>query len=292
LIRSMTGFGLGEAEADGLAVRVEVRTVNHRFLQARYRLPAEFADLEPRVDQALKKRLSRGSVTLTAVATRAAAPTAVSVDDKVASRYVELLGRMAGELGVENDLKLSHLVGLPGVIATCVDETAHETESKILLTAVEAALENLVEMRVQEGGSLEADIRVHMAAIAELRTQIGARIPQVVQEHFDNLRRRAAEILGIDSPIDPADLNRELAILSEKTDVAEEVSRLDSHLEQLNSILGGGGEVGRKLDFLVQELNREANTIGSKAGDTQVAHAVVELKTHIERVREQVQNIE
>lgn len=288
----MTGFGLGEAQAEGLAVRVELRSVNHRFLQARYRLPPEFADLEPKVDQALKKRLSRGSVTLTAVATRAAAPTTVRVDEEVARRYVELLRNMARQLSVDNDMALSTLVGLPGVIATQVNETAHETESKTLLAAVEASLENLVEMRVQEGGSMEADIRGHMAAIADLRGQIGERIPQVVQGHFDNLRKRAADLLGPDSTVDPADLGRELAILAEKTDVAEEVSRLDSHLEQLDSILCAGGEVGRKLDFLVQELYREANTIGSKAGDAQVAHAVVELKTHIERVREQVQNIE
>ena len=292
MIRSMTGFGLGEVQADGLTVRVEVRSVNHRFLQARYRLPAEFADLEPQVDQAVKQRLSRGAVTLTAIATRAAAPQTVQVDDAVAARYLELLGKTAATLGVENDIKLSHLVGLPGVVASQADGAAHEEESQVLLGAVGTALDHLVAMRAEEGQALEADIRKHMGAIAELRAVIEGRMPVVVQEHFEASRKRAEDLLGPDSKIDPKDLSRELAMLAERSDVAEEISRLDSHANQLDVILSKGGEVGRKLDFLVQELYREANTVGSKAGDAEVAHAVVELKTHIERVREQVQNME
>lgn len=292
MIRSMTGFGLGEVQADGLTVRVEVRSVNHRFLQARYRLPAEFADLEPQVDQAVKQRLSRGAVTLTAIATRAAAPQTVRVDDAVAARYLELLGKTAATLGVENDIKLSHLVGLPGVVASQADGAAHEEESQVLLGAVGTALDHLVAMRAEEGQALEADIRKHMGAIAELRAVIEGRMPVVVQEHFEASRKRAEDLLGPDSKIDPKDLSRELAMLAERSDVAEEISRLDSHANQLDVILSKGGEVGRKLDFLVQELYREANTVGSKAGDAEVAHAVVELKTHIERVREQVQNME
>jgi len=288
----MTGFGLGEVQADGLTVRVEVRSVNHRFLQARYRLPAEFADLEPQVDQAVKQRLSRGAVTLTAIATRAAAPQTVRVDDAVAARYLELLGKTAATLGVENDIKLSHLVGLPGVVASQADGAAHEEESQVLLGAVGTALDHLVAMRAEEGQALEADIRKHMGAIAELRAVIEGRMPVVVQEHFEASRKRAEDLLGPDSKIDPKDLSRELAMLAERSDVAEEISRLDSHANQLDVILSKGGEVGRKLDFLVQELYREANTVGSKAGDAEVAHAVVELKTHIERVREQVQNME
>jgi len=288
----MTGFGLGEVQADGLTVRVEVRSVNHRFLQARYRLPAEFADLEPQVDQAVKQRLSRGAVTLTAIATRAAAPQTVQVDDAVAARYLELLGKTAATLGVENDIKLSHLVGLPGVVASQADGAAHEEESQVLLGAVGTALDHLVAMRAEEGQALEADIRKHMGAIAELRAVIEGRMPVVVQEHFEASRKRAEDLLGPDSKIDPKDLSRELAMLAERSDVAEEISRLDSHANQLDVILSKGGEVGRKLDFLVQELYREANTVGSKAGDAEVAHAVVELKTHIERVREQVQNME
>lgn len=288
----MTGFGLGEGSDAGFSVRVEIRSVNHRFLQARFRLPSEFADLEPVVDKRVKKFLSRGAVTMTVNVNRAAAPSAVSIDRDVAKRYAELLGDLAGPLGIENDLKLSTLVSLPGVVVSALDEQLHEKEAKVLLAAVDVALKALVEMRATEGASLEKDIREQSSAIVRLRAEIGERMPLVVQTHFDNMRQRAEELLGKEGSIDPADLNRELAMLAERSDVSEEVSRLDSHIEQLETVLGAGGEVGRKLDFLVQELYREANTIGSKASDAQVAHAVVDLKTHIERVREQVQNIE
>lgn len=288
----MTGFGLGEAEVDSLTVRVEIRSVNHRFLQARFRLPSEFADLEPRVDQAVKKKLSRGAVTLTVITVRGAAPNAVRVDDELAARYLELLGRTARQLGIENDLSLSKLAGLPGVVGTQLDESTREEETKALMQAVNAALENLVAMRKSEGDSMEVDIRKNVSAVSELRAKIETRMPVVVQEHFERMRKRAEGLLEREAQIDPKDLARELALLAERTDVSEEISRLDSHLAQLETILAKGGEVGRKLDFLVQELYREANTIGSKASDAEVAHAVVDLKTHIERVREQVQNIE
>ncbi|MFT7486295.1 MAG: hypothetical protein ACI9F9_002150 [Candidatus Paceibacteria bacterium] len=288
----MTGFGLGEGADGGFSVRVELRSVNHRFLQARFRLPSEFAHLEPKVDQRVKKRLSRGAVTMTVLVTRAAAPSSVGVDQEVAARYAALLADLAEPLGVPNDLTLSTLVGLPGVIASKQEDGLHEKESGVLLEAVDAALERLVEMRATEGDALEADIRAQTVAVVRLRAEIGERMPAVVTEHFENMCQRAQDLIGKGSSVDPGDLKRELAMLAEKSDISEETSRLDSHIVQLNKVLDGGGEVGRKLDFLVQELYREANTIGSKAGDAQVAHAVVDLKTHIERIREQVQNIE
>lgn len=288
----MTGFGLGEVDADGLVVRVEIRSVNHRFLQARFRLPSEFADLEPAVDKLVKQSLSRGSVTMTVNVSRAAAPSTVVVDHELAARYVEKLGELSRSLDIENDLELSDLATLPGVIADRQDRSAHERETQTLLGAVGAALANLVEMRETEGESMEADIRKNAALIATLQGSIDARMPEVVKAHFEAMKKRAEDLLGDDTKIDPKDLARELAVISERADVSEEISRLASHLEQLDKVLATGGEVGRKLDFLVQELYREANTIGSKCGDATVSHAVVDLKTYIERVREQVQNIE
>ncbi|MCB9914685.1 MAG: YicC family protein [Planctomycetes bacterium] len=291
MIRSMTGFGLGEAAAKGLTVRTEIRTVNHRFLQPRLRLPQEFAELEPLVDAELKKALARGAVTLTVNVTRSAAPTAVKVDEEVAKRYVQLLRRMGKKLELPDDLSLAHLAALPGVISTPSDDQGHQRDAKLVLASVRAALKNLVEMREVEGKSLEADLRKHAKAIAALRNKVAKRMPEVVKAHHENVRQRAARLMeGVQ--LDPKDLARELALLAEKTDVSEELARLDSHLQQLDTVLGQGGEVGRKLDFLVQEIYREANTIGSKANDAQVAHWVVDLKTHIERVREQVQNVE
>ena len=292
MIRSMTGFGLGEVEADGLVVRTEIRSVNHRFLQARFRLPSEFADLEPRVDALIKKVLARGAVTRTVTSTRTAAPTAVKVDEEVAARYVRLLRKTGKNLKLEDDLRLSHVASLPGVVAARADEKGHQRESKAVLQSVEVALENLLAMRQVEGEHLEQDLRKHAKLIAKLCTSIEKRMPKVVASHHAAMLARASKLMGDAGHLEARDLAREVAILAEKTDVSEELARLQSHLAQLDSVLHKGGEVGRKLDFLVQEFNREANTIGSKASDAKVAHAVVELKTHIERVREQVQNVE
>jgi uncharacterized protein (TIGR00255 family) len=288
----MTGFGLGEVEADGLVVRTEIRSVNHRFLQARFRLPSEFADLEPRVDALIKKVLARGAVTLTVNSTRSAAPTAVKVDEEVAARYVSLLRKAGKGLKLEDDLRLSHIAALPGVVAARADEKGHQRESKAVLQSVELALQSLLAMRQVEGENLEQDLRKHAKLITKLCTSIEKRMPKVVSQHHAAMLVRAQKLLGDAAHLETRDLAREVAILAEKTDVSEELARLQSHLAQLDSVLTKGGEVGRKLDFLVQEFNREANTIGSKASDAKVAHAVVELKTHIERVREQVQNVE
>ncbi len=288
----MTGFGLGEVQNGGFTVRVELRSVNHRFLQARFRLPSEFSSLEPKVDKLVKSQLNRGAVTLTVIVDRRSSDNTVNVDEEAAGRYAHLLGNLARSMGIENDMTISTLVGLPGVVSTQSAEQDRDQEDANLLDAVRAAIDALVQMRETEGANLEADIRAEAKEVAALRKTIGERMPLVVQQHFENMRQRAQDLIGEGANLDPKDLARELAMLAEKADVAEEVSRLDSHLEQLDAVLKKGGEVGRKLDFLIQELYREANTIGSKVGDAQVAHSVVNLKTHIERIREQVQNIE
>ena len=233
----MTGFGLGEAEADGLAVRAEIRSVNHRFLQVRYRLPPEFADLEPQVDVLVKKNLSRGSVTVTLQVTRRAEPTAITVDEDVAARYLKLLKRAGKNLGVENDLTLSDLTALPGVVGTRFDERGRRKQSKAILAAVKAALENLLSMRELEGENLQKDLEKHARLSTRLRAQIAKQMPSVVENHLENMRRRAQDLLGEEARIEPGDLVRELAVLAERTDVSEEISRLESHLEQLDSVL-------------------------------------------------------
>lgn len=287
----MTGFGSAELEANGVSVRVELRSVNHRFLQVRQRVPVEFGELEPKLETLLKKRLSRGSVNLTVSVARAASPNAVELDLVVAKRYRKLLGDAARELQLPDDVGLARLIDLPGVIAQRADESERERERKLVEKATKQAIDALVEMREAEGARMDKDLRKHAKAIERLRKQIGARMPKLVAEHQDALRVRIADLAGgVD--IAPADLAREVALIADKSDVSEELARLEAHLEALAEALDKGGAVGRQLDFLVQELNREANTIGSKAGDVTVAHAVVDLKTNIERVREQVQNVE
>lgn len=292
MIRSMTGFGLAEAERDGLVVRVEVRSVNHRFLQVKLRLGGEFADLEPQIDALVRKRCARGAVTVATQVVRTPGASGLLVDEQVAARYVRELRTLAGRLEVSDDLGLAALAQLPGVVAATSDPKRHRREAKLVLEVVDAALERLSEMRRTEGRNLERELRKHLLAITRLRARIEKRMPSVVRQHHLALRKRVAELLDRATVVPAADLARELAVLADRMDVSEELARLDSHLSQLDSLLERGGEAGRRLDFLVQELFRETNTIGSKCNDAKVAHAVVELKTHIERIREQVQNVE
>ena len=298
MILSMTGFGQAEAEAGNLAVRVEIRSVNHRFLHVRHRFPPELGALEPQVEALLRKKVARGAISISVNLERAATPGEVFLNVDVARRYKSLLVRAASDLGVANDLALSSLVQLPGVLGTQSDEERHRREARAVLRACEDAIAALIESRAVEGRSLQADLAKHAAAVARLVARIEKRIPRVVRGHMQALLRRIEELLGAAGSLANGDkvarndLARELALIADRNDVSEEVARLKSHLDQLRGTLAVGGAVGRRLDFLVQELNREANTIGSKCNDSAVAHSVVELKTHIERVREQVQNVE
>lgn len=287
----MTGFGFAEVEAEGVSIRVEIRAVNHRFLQVRLRVPIELGELEPKLEAIVRQRLSRGALNLNVNLTRLASPSAVSLDLDVAKRYRKLLGGAAKELGLTDDVGLSKLIELPGVISQRADSDSRERDIKLIIKATETALAGLVEMREAEGARLEKDLRKHTKVIAKLRKQIRARVPKLVKEHQAALRSRVEE-LGGGLNLAETDLAREMALIADKTDVSEEISRLEAHLEALDDALAKGGSIGRQLDFLVQELYREANTIGSKAGDVEVAHAVVDLKTNIERIREQVQNVE
>jgi len=287
----MTGFGFAEVEAEGVSIRVEIRAVNHRFLQVRQRVPAELGELEPKLEAMLRKKLARGAVNLNVNLTRSASPSAVDLDLEVAKRYRKLLTKAANELALTDDVGLSKLIELPGVISQRADSGSRERDLKLIVKATETALAGLLEMREDEGARMERDLRKHTKVIARLRKQIRGRMPKLVKAHQDGLRARVEELAG-GLNLAETDLSREMALIADKTDVSEELSRLEAHLDALDDALAKGGSIGRQLDFLVQELYREANTIGSKAGDVEVAHVVVDLKTNIERVREQVQNVE
>ena len=300
-MRSMTGLGAasrsaakgkGKSGAQALALSAEVRSVNHKFLQLKLRLPSELALLEPEVEALVRKRLERGSVTLNVSSHGAAQLSALALDVGVARSYHAQLLELARELGLEPKIGLEDLAKLPGVFASEPDSKAMQQGRKLLLEVVEAALDNLEEMREREGQALARDLAKHGAQIARIAAQIRTRMPLVVKGHQDNLRKRVAELLGEKAALAPADVAREIALLADRLDVTEEITRLESHLAQLQVLGAKNGSVGRQLDFLVQEFLREANTIGSKCNDAQVAHAVVELKTSIERLREQVQNVE
>lgn len=294
-MRSMTGFGAAASEPakkSGAALRVEIRTVNHKFLQVKARLPQELSFLESEVEELVRKTLDRGAVQVSVFASGAVGVETVAIDPAAAKRYKRELERLAAELGIEPDVHLDTLIQLPGVIGTGVDaSTLHKREREVL-TLVKQALAALALMRAAEGRAVAKDLDKHARAIEKLVAQIEKRMPEVVQEHRAALEKRVGELLGDRGQLAPGDLAREVALLADKLDVTEELSRLRSHLAQLGALLAKDGPVGRQLDFLVQELFREANTVGSKCSDAPVAHAVVELKTLIERLREQVQNVE
>lgn len=288
----MTGFGAALAQRDGLSVRAEVRSVNHRHLQIKTRLPGEFAHLEPDVEQALRKRIQRGAVSATVTIARQGAADAVELNPDVAQRYQRHLKRLAKELDLPLEYGLLDIANLPGVLTWRSEVEAGEKEARLVRSAVADATDGVLAMREREGASLAADLRRNAAAIERLLARIEKRMPRVVEQHHKNLAARIRELVDAPQAVSERDLARELALIADRVDVSEETTRLRSHLEQLGRVLDKGGTVGRQLDFLTQEFFREANTTGAKCNDAQVAHLVVELKTHIERLREQVQNVE
>jgi uncharacterized protein (TIGR00255 family) len=293
-LRSMTGFGSASSEDQDYALRVELRSVNHRHFLLKARLPQEFGHLEAEVERLLRKVLDRGAVSVHLSAVRGPAAAAVHLDFELAQRYRAELERLGRHLGVPGEVGLQTLLGLPGVVgARESGEQGAERASARVLELVSRALEELRRMREQEGAALGSDLRRNAAAMLKLVARIEKRMPRVAREHQRALQRRVAELLTDKHPgVSPADLAREIALIADRLDVSEEVTRLRSHLEQLETTLAGGGPVGRKLDFLVQEIFREVNTVGSKCSDAQVAHWVVDAKSHAERLREQVQNLE
>jgi uncharacterized protein (TIGR00255 family) len=291
-MRSMTGLGSAQRSDKGLALRAEVRSVNHKFLQLKIRLPQELSMLEPEVEALVREKLERGSVALNVTSHGAAALSPVELNLAVAKRYKQLLAKLAKEIGVEREMRLDDFAQLPGVFSAEPDTRALSRVRKSLLAVVAAALDSLAEMREREGAALAKDLARHGAQIRRVTGEIGERMPVVGRAHHENLTRRVGELLGERTSLAPSDIAREIALLADRLDVSEELARIDSHLSQLDVLLRRDGSVGRQLEFLVQEFLREANTIGSKCNDAPVAHAVIELKTQIERLREQVQNVE
>ncbi len=291
MLRSMTGFGAASGEGAGVATQAEARSVNHRHLQLKLRLPSELSALEPKIDAAVRKRLGRGAVTVSITLTWLdGAVTAIDLD--AAARYQGELARLARKLDLEDTLDLSALLALPGVVAPQAARVPSTRQVKLVMATVEEALDALIEMREREGGALLRDLSRNGSTLSKTVAKIGKRMPRVVRDAQAGLKQRVETLLD-GARVPEADLAREIALIADRSDVSEELSRLASHIDQIENRLGSGdGSVGRELDFLVQELFRELNTLGAKCGDAQVAHWVVEAKTLVERLREQVQNVE
>lgn len=289
---SMTGFGGGEARAGTTRVGVEVRTVNHRYLDVTVKGPREYVSLESRILEAVRARMKRGKVDVfVSRAADAGAPGAVQVNAPLARGYRDALRALQAELGLPGEVTIGMIAALRDVVVTGAPDSDPEAEWPAVLEALGVALDRLAAMRADEGKRLADDLAKQTANLRALAAAARERAPKIVEEYRVRLRDRLAKLLG-DTALDPARLAQEVALLAERTDVHEELVRLDSHLDQLDALLGGGGELGRKLDFLLQEVGREINTLGSKANDADLARIVVDLKSTAEKIREQIQNLE
>ena len=285
-IRSMTAFASGERSTDWGTLGCELRAVNHRFLEVGVRLPDELRASEPALRERIAARLSRGKVDLAMRLRTNASGDALQVDDAVVERLGDLARRVDGRFpGMRVDF--AQLLQLPGVLQSrAVDPEALQAAALALLDAV---LDDFVAAREREGTKLATAISERAAAIAGIAGEVRALVPQIRAGQRQKLETRLAE-LG--SALEPGRLEQELVIWLQKLDVDEELDRLDSHLGELRRVLAQREPVGRRLDFLLQEFNREANTLGSKSVDARTTNAAVELKVLIDQVREQVQNIE
>jgi uncharacterized protein (TIGR00255 family) len=292
----MTGFGRAAFELDGVPFEVEIRTVNHRHLDVRIRLPRILAESESGLKARVQAKLKRGKVDVSIqTATGAASPPTLELDQAAAQQLVAAARELAEAHGLDPELRVAELLALPGV-ARFVER---ELDAVGLAAAVERAFDEALEaadaMRAREGETLEAEVRSRLDAVGQLVDAIEVRAGTVVEAVREKLRRRVEKLEVETGLVDEARLHQEIVIAADRLDITEEVVRLRSHIEQFTGVLDGSGPgvaVGRQLDFLLQEMGRETNTIGSKANDAEIAHGVVDLKTELERIREQVQNIE
>ena len=289
---SMTGFGAADAKVPGGRLSVEVKSVNHRYLDVTVKGPREYVALEPRILEAVRGRMRRGKVDVfVSRSVDLADPSAVKANVDLAKGYRAALESIRRELGLTGEVTLPMIAGMRDVVTTGGGDADPEIEWDSVSRALESALERIGVMREQEGARLALDLRTQAAELRRLATAAGERAPHVVEEHRVRLAERLKKLLG-DTALDPARLDQEIALLADRTDVHEEMVRLASHLDQLDAIVEQGGEIGRKLDFLLQEIGRETNTLGSKANDAALGRIVVDLKAVAERVREQIQNVE
>ncbi len=292
MIKSMTGYGRFQQTIDGREILVEIKSVNHRYFEFSARVPRAYGYLEEKLKSFIQGRVSRGKVDVGVTIFNVEGKDAqIEVNQSIVAGYVNALRKANESLKLKDDLSLSNLIRLPdifNVIKTAEDETVIWNDVK---TVAEEALNNFISMREIEGLKMMDDIKSRLGYIGELVDMVEVRSPMVTEAYRQKLYGKLCEILS-DKKIDEQRILTEAAVFSEKTAVDEETVRLKSHIHQFGTLLEIKEPVGRKLDFLIQEFNRESNTIGSKAQDIEITKIVVELKSEIEKIREQIQNIE
>jgi uncharacterized protein (TIGR00255 family) len=291
MLTSMTGFGSGRARVGDEEVSVELRSVNHKFCEVKLRLPRELSSADAVLQKQIKDRIARGVVdALVRRHSTASTASAPVIDLALAREYRQRMTELASALRLPDEITLREIASQPGVLR--LEERGVNTEAALEATqlALDSALAALTAMRRVEGEALQRDLTLRLDKIAAEVAQVSQLVPQSVQEHHRRVAARVEELARVG--VDPQRLAQEVAFFAERTDVTEEMTRLQSHLQQCRDLIAGNEPAGRKLDFLVQEMHREVNTTGSKSQHAEISRSIVELKSELERLREQVQNVE
>ncbi len=292
MIKSMTGYGSAKGAADGFEITVELKSVNNRYLDTSVRLPRSFIFAEDAVKSAVQSHISRGKVDVfVTVDSSSAGDVAVRVNEALLKGYIDAITHIFEEYPVTNDLTAMSVARLPDVLSVEKKDMDAEEIAAAISAIAEKALKDFDEMRIREGEKLRDDVLSRLETIDRLVGVVEEKAPETVRDYRARLEQKMTEVLA-SSGIDESRILAEAAIFADHIAVDEETVRLRSHMSQLKTMINGSSPIGRKIDFLVQEFNREANTIGSKCQNSEIAHVVVELKSEIEKIREQIQNIE
>ncbi|HEY2827996.1 MAG TPA: YicC/YloC family endoribonuclease [Pirellulales bacterium] len=294
MLLSMTGFGEAHQQANGLAAVVEVRTINNRFFKFTMRAGEGYSALESRVESLVREHIKRGTVQVSVQVDRNTSPEDYSINESVLEGYRQQLQKLQDRAGIKQDVPLQSFLTLPGVVKERLsDPSQAEADWPAIEKTLKAALGQLDKMRREEGQAMASDLAANCRTIAAELKQIAVRAPSVVDAYRVRLEDRVRAALEEHKLVlNPSDLVREIAIYAERSDISEEIVRLESHLQQFEQIMASPESAGRKLEFVTQEMLREVNTIGSKSTDVEIARHVIEIKATIERLREMIQNVE
>ena len=294
MIKRMTGFGRGEYTDGKRSIIAEIKSVNHRYSDITIKMPRRYAFAEDKIKNAVKDKIRRGKVDVSIIVENITENDVnIKLNTMLAKQYYDNLTELKGEFDLSGDISLQFLASLPDVMKAIPDVEDEEEITKAILEAVSEAAVNLEKMRAVEGEKLAEDLVAKGAHVKEILDQIAERAPQVVVDYTAKLKERIQDLLGSSVQVPEDRILVEAAVFADKCAIDEEITRLNSHLDQLKSIIEKSSQPdGKKLDFLVQEMNREANTIGSKANDITITNYMLEIKSEIEKIREQVQNIE
>ena len=292
MIKSMTGYGGAKGSVEGLDISIELKSVNNRYLDTSVRLPRSFLFAEDGIKAAVQRHISRGKVDVfVSIDSSAAGDMTVKINQPLLKGYIEAVNSIANEYGLPNDMTAMGVCRFPDVLSVEKKDMDAEAITSGIIAIAEQALEDFDSMRLREGEKLRDDVLSKLGTIESLVSVVEQESPKTLADYRARLESKMAEVLG-SAGIDENRILAEAAIFADRIAVDEETVRLRSHMSQLKTMISGNSPTGRKIDFLIQEFNREANTIGSKCQNSHIAHVVVDLKSEIEKIREQIQNIE